>query len=192
MTYLVVGLCLFLGAHSVSIVAPGWRDRCVARIGAAAWRGLYSLVALAGLVLLIVGYGAARADPMVLYRPPFALRYVNLLLMLPVFPLLLATYLPGRISAGVKHPMLTATKSWATAHLLVNGTLADVVLFGAFLAWAVADRISLKRRAARPIRIAPPNRFNDSIAVIAGLALYVGFFHGLHRWLTGMPLLVPW
>lgn len=192
MIYLVAGLCLFLGAHSVSIIAQGWRDGMVARIGAPAWRGLYSLVSIAGFVLLVAGYGAARGDPLVLYRPPFGLRYLNLLLMLPVFPLLLATYLPGRIRSAVKHPMLVATKSWATAHLLVNGTLADVILFGAILAWAVTDRISMKWRESRPIGTAPPGRFNDLIAIVGGLALYVAFFEGLHAWLIGIPLIVPW
>ncbi|MBS0434018.1 MAG: NnrU family protein, partial [Proteobacteria bacterium] len=100
--------------------------------------------------------------------------------------LLLAAYLPGRIKAAAKHPMLVATKLWATAHLLANGNLADVLLFGGFLAWAVADRISMKQRAQRPLPGAPAGRFNDLIAVLAGLALYALFITVGHRWLIGV------
>jgi uncharacterized membrane protein len=100
--------------------------------------------------------------------------------MLPVFPLLLAAYLPGRIRDAAKHPLLAATKFWALAHLLVNGTLADVLLFGGFLAWAVADRISLKRRLQRPIQMAPPGPRNDAIAVVGGLLLFVLFLTWAH------------
>ncbi len=109
--------------------------------------------------------------------------------MLPVFPLLFATYLPGRIRTAVKHPMLVATKTWALAHLLANGMLADVLLFGGFLAWAVADRISLKRRVVRPVAGAPPSPWNDAIAIVGGLALYGITLFWLHRVLIGVPLL---
>jgi uncharacterized membrane protein len=103
---------------------------------------------------------------------------------------LLAAYLPGRIKTAAKHPMLAGVKLWAFAHLLANGALADVVLFGTFLAWAVADRISLKRRAPRPVPATPPSRWNDAIAVVGGLAVYVGIVLGGHAWLTGMPLVL--
>ena len=105
---------------------------------------------------------------------------------LTLFPLFLAAYLPGRIQRLTKHPMLVATKLWAVAHLLANGMLADVVLFGAFLAWAVADRISLKRREPVPVPGAPASRWNDLIAVVAGLGLYLAFVFGAHRWLIGV------
>jgi uncharacterized membrane protein len=111
---------------------------------------------------------------------------VALLLMLPVFPLLAAAYLPGRIKAALKHPFLVAVKLWAAAHLLANGTLADVLLFGSFLAWAVADRISLKRRPQRPLPGAPERPMNDLIAVVAGLVLYGVFVTWLHQWLIGV------
>ena len=166
MTVLIVGLALFFGIHSVSIVAPAWRDAQLAQRGEAAWKGLYSVVSGIGLALLIYGYGVARQTPVVLFTPPPALRHVALLLLLPVFVLLLAVYLPGRIKTAAKHPMLLATKLWALAHLLVNGTLADVLLFGGFLAWAVADRISLKRRPARTVPALPARPSNDVIAVI--------------------------
>ena len=186
MTLLILGLIVFLGIHSVAIAAPGWRDAQVARLGELRWKGMYSVISLIGLVLLIVGYGLARQSPTVLYTPPNFFRHLTLLLMLPVFPLLIAAYLPGRIAAAVKHPMLLAVKIWAFSHLLANGTLADVLLFGGFLAWAVADRISVKRRPARAIPQAPRRAGNDLIAVAAGLVLYVLFVWRLHLWLIGV------
>lgn len=188
MSLLILGLALFLGVHSISIVAPGWRDAQAARLGDNAWKGLYTLLSLAGFAMLVYGYGQARQAPVVLYVPPLALRHVALLLMLPVFVLLLAAYLPGRIKSAAKHPMLAATKLWALAHLLANGNLADVLLFGGFLAWAVADRISMKRRVQRPLPGAPAGPFNDVIAVVAGLALYGLFVTVGHRWLIGVAL----
>lgn len=186
MLILVLGLLLFVGMHSVSIVAPATRNRLALRLGEGGWKAIYSLIALAGLLLLVHGYGLARQQPTVLYTPPVALRHFAVVLMLPVFPLLLAAYLPGRIQSAARHPMLVATKLWALAHLLANGTLADVLLFGTLLAWAVADRISLKRRAARPVRGAPARPYNDAIVLAGGLLLYVVTLLVLHRWLTGV------
>lgn len=186
---LLLGLVVFLGVHSVSIVAPGWRSAQIARRGTGAWKGVYSIAAGVGLALLIVGYGLARQDPVVLYTPPAMLRHLALLLMLPVFPLLFAAYLPGRLRTAAKHPMLLAVKFWALAHLLANGTLADVLLFGGFLAWAVADRISVKRRPpaeAHAVPGAPPGPMNDAIAIVGGLAVYVFLVFGAHRWLFGV------
>jgi uncharacterized membrane protein len=185
-TLLIAGLVLFLGIHSVSIIAPAWRDAQLAQRGEAAWKGLYSVTAGIGLALLIYGYGIARQTPLVLYTPPTALRHAALLVMLPVFVLLLAVYLPGRIKTATKHPMLLATKLWATGHLLANGNLADVLLFGGFLAWAVADRISLKRRPARTIPTAPPSPANDAIALVGGLVIYALFVRWGHAWLIGV------
>jgi uncharacterized membrane protein len=173
MTTLILGLCLFLGVHSVSIVAPGWRDRAAARLGVWPWKGLYSLASIAGFVLLLRGYAEARVQPTWLYVPAAPMRYVAAVLMLPVFPLLLAAYLPGRIKSAARHPFLAATVLWALAHGLSNGTLHDILLFGAFLAWAVVDLISLRRRAQRPIPGAPPSAANDWIALGLGLGLYV-------------------
>ena len=186
----LVGLVLFLGVHSVSIAAPGWRDEQVTRLGEGAWKGLYSGLAAIGLGVLIYGYGLARRSPVVLYTPPRALHDLALLLMVAFFPLLIAAYLPGRIQRATRHPMLLSVKVWATAHLLANGTLADVLLFGGFLVWAVLDRISLKRRPQRPIAGAPPGRWNDAIAVVVGLALYAFFLLRGHRWLVGVSPLV--
>lgn len=186
MSLLLFGLVLFLGIHSVSIVAPAWRDRQVAR-HELAFKGIYSVASLVGLMALAHGYGLARQEPVVLYAPPIWLRHVALLLMVPVFPLFISTYFPGRIQQAARHPTLLAVKLWATAHLLANGTLADVVLFGAFLAWAVADRIAVKRRRVQHrIPGAPPSRRNDLIAVVAGLAIYVAFVWRVHAWLIGV------
>lgn len=186
MTLLILGLLVFLGTHSIAILAPGWRDSMRARLGENGWKALYGVVSLVGFVLIVKGFALARYEPVVLYTPPHWLRHVAFLVMLPVFPLLFAAYLPGRIKTAAKHPMLAAVKFWAFAHLLANGRLADVLLFGGFLAWAVIDRISLKRRPAQPIKTAPPGRFNDAIAVLAGLATYVVFILWAHLRLFGV------
>ena len=189
MLKLVLGLVIFLGVHSIRIVAPGWRDRMIARLGVGGWKGLYSIASLAGFVLIVGGYAAARLEPIALYYPPFWLRHLMMLLMLPVFPLLVAAYLPGRIKAAVKHPMLTATKAWALSHLLVNGMLADVLLFGGFLAWAVIDRISAGKRPQPAAATTPPSIMYDVIAVVVGLLLYVAFAFWAHpRWI-GVPVM---
>jgi uncharacterized membrane protein len=188
MLYLILGLVIFLGVHSVEIFSPTFRNRAVARLGEKGYKGIYSVLSIIGFVLLVWGYGVARQHPVLVYAPPLWMRHLTLLLMLPVFPLLLAAYLPGRIKAAVKHPMLAAIKMWAFAHLLANGMLADVLLFGGFLIWAVADRISVKRRAVvRPVLGPPPGKYNDLIAVVGGLALYVAFVFWLHLWLIGVP-----
>jgi len=181
MPLLIAGLVLFLGVHSIAMVSPSFRARAIQRVGEGAWKGLYALISLVGFVLICYGFGLARQAPVVLYSPPTWLRHVTFLIMLPVFPLVLAAYLPGRIKAAAKHPMLAAVKFWAFAHLLANGSLADVLLFGGFLAWAVADRISVKRRSIpQVLRTAPPRPWNDAIAVVLGLAIYallIGWAH---------------
>jgi len=186
MDVLIAGLVIFLGVHSIAIVAPELRNRTMARWSEGVWKGLYGLLSLIGLVLIIHGFGLTRRTPMLLYTPPGWMRDLTFLLMLPVFPLLIAAYLPGRIKTAVKHPMLAAVKFWAFAHLLANGTLADVLLFGGFLAWAVLDRVSLKHRPPQPLRTAPAGRLNDAIAVVLGLALYVSFIGWAHARLFGV------
>jgi uncharacterized membrane protein len=186
MLYLIIGLVLFLGAHSVEIFSTTFRANAIARMGERPWKGLYTLISIIGFILIIWGYGQARQDPVLLYAPPVWMRHLSALIMVPVFPLILAAYLPGRIKAALKHPMLAGVKFWALAHLLANGMLADVLLFGSFLAWAVADRISFKRRVVRPIQTAPPSKMNDVIAVVAGLAIYVAFVLWLHTWMIGV------
>ena len=188
MLQLILGLVLFLGIHSISIVALPTRNAMAARMGEWPFKGLYSLVAIAGLVLIVYGYGQARLHPTILYTTPEWTRHLAMLVMLPAFPALLATYLPGRISQTLGHPMLVAVKFWALAHLLVNGTLADVLLFGGFLAWAVADRISMKRRPQRDIPRAPRTAFNDVIVVVGGLGIYLAFVFWLHSAWIGVSI----
>lgn len=185
MLAMVAGLVILLGVHSISIAAPAWRESMVQRLGPRAWKGLYSLASILGLALLVWGYRLARLEPVVLYEPPSWTRHAAAVLMLPVFPLLLATYFPGRIKAIVKHPMLAATMAWALAHLLANGTRADALLFGSFLAWALMDRISVERRVARPSPGSPSSALNDGIALVGGLAIYGLFVAGLHLRLFG-------
>ena len=188
MSMLILGLILFLGVHSVSIVSDDWRDRMVAKLGVVPFKAVYGLISIAGLVLIVQGYSAARMDPIWLWQPPAFLRHVSTLLMLPVFPALLAAYLPGRISQTLKHPMLVAVKAWAVAHLLVNGALAALLLFGSFLAWAVVDRISMKHREARSLPLIKERPANDIIAIVGGLALYLAFVFWLHLYLFGVAI----
>jgi len=188
MTTLLLGLVLFLGIHSVAILAPAGRDRLAARLGLA-WKAGYAVVAALGLWLVVTGFWDARAHATTLYIPTAPMRGMALVLMLAVFPCLWASYLPGRIHAALRHPMLAATTVWAVAHLLANGSTADALLFGALLAWSLADRVSLRHRPSRPLPMAPAWRFNDLLVVVLGLATYGLFLGGLHRWLFGLSVL---
>jgi uncharacterized membrane protein len=188
MIILILGLVLFLGAHSLQIVAADWRQAMLARLGEGPWKGLYSLVAAVGLVLIVWGYGLARQDPVVLWLPPEWLKHLAVALNLVAFVLFAAYLVPaGRMKARIGHPMVVAVKTWAFAHLLANGTLADVVLFGAFLAWAIADFISNRRRdrAEGRVRVAGPAR-NDALAVAIGVVIWAAFVWRLHQWLIGV------
>ncbi|WP_439527420.1 NnrU family protein [Pannonibacter sp.] len=189
MFYLIAGLVLFFGCHGVTMKRD-LRTRLITRLGEGGYKGLYSLVSAAGLALIIFGYGQARFEgaPLV-YEAPTWLRHMALLLLLPVFVFLIAAYVPGRIKTAVKHPMLVAVKLWSLAHLLANGDLASVLLFGSFLAYAVIDRISLKRRPASDTGGAPAIQLGaagDIIALVGGLALYGLFVWKLHLWLFGV------
>ncbi len=188
MTMLLLGLVLFLGMHSVSIFALGWRDAMAAR-SAVGWKAAYGVVSLVGLLLIIAGYGHSRMEGAhaPLWVLPGFLNHLVALLMLPVFILFLAPYFPGRIKTAAKHPQLVAVKLWAFSHLLVNSTVPDLLLFGSFLAWAVVDRISMKRRPVRePAVVAPAAPANDIILVVVGLAAYVGFAFWGHVALIGV------
>jgi len=186
MLLMILGLVLFLGTHSVTIFAPAWREATVARHGAGRWKGLYSLVSLVGLVLVTWGFALARQSPVIVYIPSAGMRAVAPLLTLPVFPLLIGAYVPGRIRAIFKHPMLVAVKLWALVHLLANGMLHEVILFGSLLAWAVALRIALKRRPPRPAPDIPIRRFNDASAIIVGVVLFLATVFVLHRAVLGV------
>ena len=188
MTTLIAGLVLFLGMHSISIVAAPLRDSLAAK-SELGWKAFYSIVSLAGFILIIQGYSEARIGADVLYTTPRWLWHVAGFLMLPTFALFLAPYFPGRISAAAKHPQLVAVKLWAFAHLLMNGTVPDVVLFGSFLAWGVADRISMKRREQRKLPGMPKTAANDIIIIVLGLGLYAATVLWLHERFIGGHLL---
>ncbi|WP_395701660.1 NnrU family protein [Aquabacterium sp.] len=170
MTVLVLGLLLFLGMHSARIVAEGTRTGFIAARGEKAWKGLYTLVSVLGFGLVVWGYGLARQQPVVLWASPTWTRHLAALLMLPSFVLLTAAYVPGNgLKARLGHPMLLGVKTWALAHLLANNTLADLLLFGGFLAWAV-----LCFRSARARDRAAGTRYPAGSAARSGLTLVVG------------------
>jgi uncharacterized membrane protein len=188
MALLILGLLIFIGIHLVPTQVNA-RAGAVARLGESGYKGLFSLVAFVGLVLIIYGFGQARfatsGNPQ-LWMPPAWSRHATMTLMLPVFILLAAAYLPGRISAAVKHPMLLSVKLWALAHLLISGRLAQLLLFGGLLAWAVFDRISVKRRDVA-VKTGPAR--NDIIAIVIGLAAYAFMLTRGHTLLIGVPLI---
>jgi len=188
MTLLLLGLALFLGVHSTRIVAEGWRTATVARVGEKPWKAIYSLLSIAGFVLLVIGYGAARQSPVVLFAPPVWTRHLAALLTIPAFVLLVAAYVPGNaIKRAIGHPMVAGVKVWALAHLLANGTLADVLLFGTFLAWAVLGFIAARRRdraAGTTYPAGPGSR--TAITVVVGLVAWAVFAFALHRPLIGV------
>ncbi|MBM4245561.1 MAG: hypothetical protein FJ148_17435 [Deltaproteobacteria bacterium] len=188
MLLLALGLVLFLGVHSVRILADGWRARCIAAVGEPAWKGAYSLLAIAGLVLVIQGYAAARLAPVVLWAPPLWTRHAAALLTVPAFVLLAAAYVPGtHVKRAVGHPMVLAVAIWAAAHLLANGTLADAFLFGAFGLWAAADYTAARRRdRAAATAYAAGSWARDALATGFGLALWLAFTFWLHRALFGV------
>ena len=188
MTFLVLGLILFLGTHSVRIVADGWRTAQVGRLGLNRWKGLYSLASAAGLALVVWGYGLARAEPVALWLPPAWTRHAAALLTLPAFILIAAAYVPGsRIKAALGHPMLAGVKVWAIAHLLSNGNLADALLFGAFLLWAVLDfRSARQRDRAAGVTYRPGTAARDGMVIAAGAGVWALFAGFLHLWLIGV------
>jgi uncharacterized membrane protein len=188
MAWLVLGLVLFLGPHSVRIAADDWRSATIARLGERPWKGLYSLLSLAGFALVVWGYGQARQQPVVLWTPPRGMQHLAALLMVPSFVLLVAAYVPrNAIRARLHHPMVLGVKTWAVAHLLANGTLADVVLFGAFLVWAVLDFRSARRRD-RDVGATYPagTARGTTITIVVALVLYVVFLFWAHAWLIGV------
>ena len=188
MSYLVLGLLLFLGVHSVRIFADEWRTKQLAQRGEAAWKGLYSLAAIASFVLVVWGFGQARLTPVVLWVTPRGMSHLAALLTLLAFVLLAAAYVPrNHIKASLRHPMVLAVKTWALAHLLANNTLADVVLFGAFLLWAALDFRSLRQRdrAGAP-RPAAGTAMGTSITVLVGAVAWAVFAFWAHALLIGV------
>lgn len=189
MTLLILGLVLFLGTHSVRIFADGWRTAMRERVGEHAWKGVYSLLSLAGFVMLCYGYGQARLEPTVLWASPIWTRHLAALLLLPAFVMLFSAHVPGNaIKARLKHPMVLGVKVWALAHLLANNTLADLLLFGGVLVWAVFDYRAARQRDAAAGTVYPPGRVGPTlVAVAVGLAVYGVFAFWAHRALIGVP-----
>jgi uncharacterized membrane protein len=192
MLLLVVGLVLFFAIHLVP-TAPDLRAGLIQRFGASAYKALFGVISLAGFVLIVMGYHKMQLNPgknVVLWESPVWLNHVTWLLMLPAMIALVAAYVPSRIRSALKHPMLVAIKLWALSHLIVNGDLASLVLFGSFLAYAVYDRISVKRRGALgPLGAKTGGIAADITVVVAGVALYAFMLHVGHGWLIGVPLM---
>ena len=187
MPWLIAGLAVFLGIHSLRMVAPSWRDARLSAMGEGPWKGIYSLVSLAGLLLLIWGYAVARPEAGILYVPPVWTRHLAWLLMALSFIAMMVFNLPaGKLKPLLKHPMLLSVKLWAFAHLLVNGDLPSLVLFGGLLAWAILEMLVLNRVTPAPVTAHPVPIRKEGMAVVGALVVF--FAVGLiHSWLGYNP-----
>ena len=188
MAWLIAGLLIFMVPHCVRMVADGWRTRLLAQVGEGPYKGVYSLFSIVGFGLIIYGFGVARQQPVQLWSPPVAMRHVASLLMLVSFILLAATYVPGnQFKARLHHPMVLSVKTWALAHLLANGNLAHMVLFGAFLAWAVWNFVASRRRDRAQNVVYPAGTAGATVTTGAvGLIAWGVFAFWLHGWLIGV------
>ncbi len=186
MLVLLIGLAGFLGLHCVRIVAPAWREARIARMGEGAWKGLYSVASLVFFVLMVWGYGLARQHPVLVWVTPMGLRHLGMALVAVAFVLLAAAYVPDNaIKARLRHPMILGVKLWAFAHLLMSGWLHSMVVFGAFLVWAIADFASARRRAVQPA-VGKSSAAMTVLTVVGGLVFCAVFALWLHRWLIGI------
>lgn len=191
MTLLIIGLVLFLGIHSVRIVADGARDRFLATRGKGAWKGLYSLASALGLFFIIWGYGAARSQPVALWEPLSGTKPIAVALMLLAFVLIVAAYIPGNgVKARLHHPMVLSVIAWAVAHLLVKNTLASLLLFGSFGVWAALSFHAARQRdVAGGVVYAPGRLVPTVITLVAGVAAWAAFsLWGHGAWLGVQPL----
>jgi len=187
MLVLILGLVLFLGIHSVRMIAPGFRDQRMEAMGENGWKGVFAVISLVGLALIIWGWSKYRLEAPEIYQPPEWGRHANYLLTLLAFILIAsANVKAGRIKAAVGHPMLLGTIFWSLGHLLANGDLASILLFGAFLVYAIADRIAVVGRADSPPVFVSYR--GDVIAIVGGGVVYAAFLFWLHGALIGMPL----
>jgi len=192
MMLLIAGLALFFAIHLLPLNRP-LRDGLATRFGENAYKGVFSVVALIALILIVMGFHKMQLmvgskNPIVWFPPDWT-RHVTFLFMLPAMILLVAAYVPSRIRAATKHPMLAAVKVWAVGHLIANGDAASIVLFGGFLAWAVYSRIALKRQGDLGAGGKDAPILNDVLVVVVGLALYAFMLIWGHTWLIGVPLL---
>jgi uncharacterized membrane protein len=185
---LVAGLVLFLGMHATRIPNDQRRSGMIARIGKNKYRAIYTAVSIVGLVLIVVGYGQARLDPVFVWNPPAAMRHIAALLMLISFIMLAACYVPGNhIKAKLQHPMTLSVKVWALAHLIANGTLADMVLFGSFLVWAVLlFKTARKRSVPMSFSGKGPTKVGTLMTVVVGVIGWLVFAAWLHVHLIGI------
>ncbi|WP_432378817.1 NnrU family protein [Duganella sp. P38] len=188
MTILILGLILFLGLHSIRIFAEDWRNAARARIGLLAWRAMYSVVSITGFLLIVWGYSLCREAPVVIWTPPPATRHIAALLAVIAFIFIAAAYVPRNgIKARLHHPMTLGVKTWALAHLIANGTLHDILLFGGFLAWAILlYRASRKRDAAQGTAYAAGSVTGTAATIAAGIASAGVFAMWLHAPLIGV------
>ena len=188
MQIMIYGLFVFLGVHVLPLLFPGWRQRQIERFGERSWKALFALVALAGLVLVCIGFGRARQLPLALYVPPLALAHLNALFTLVAFVLVVAAYVPrNHIKSVLGQPMLLGVAVWASGHLLATGMLYDVVLFGAFLAWALPMAVWLRQRdRLTGVRYPAGTLRGDALAVAIGVVAWAVFAFWLHRWLIGV------
>jgi uncharacterized membrane protein len=191
MLMLILGLVLFLGPHSLRIVADGWRNARVAALGEKRWKIVFSLVSIAGFVVLVWGFGQARQDPVVLYTTPLWLHHLNALFTLVAFVLFFAAHGPANhFKAALGHPMYAGIKVWAFGHLLATGMLHDVVLFGAFLLWAIAGFAAGRRRDRRAGVVYPAGTLRgDIVPIVVGIAAWALFAFWLHaKWIGVAPM----
>lgn len=188
MAILILGLVLFLGVHSIRIVADGWRTATIGRVGELPWKAVYALLSIVGFVLIVWGFGLARQQPVQLWMPPRGMRHLASLLTLISFVLVAAAYVPrNAIKARLHHPMVLGVKVWALAHLLANGNVAHMVLFGAFLVWAALSfRAARARdRAAGTVYLAGTPA-GTAITVVVGAAAWAVFAFWAHGYLIGI------
>lgn len=188
MTLLVLGLVIFLGVHSTRVFADGWRSAQLARLGEKGWKGLYTLASVVGLVMLVWGYGVARQTPVPLWTPVVGLRHLASLLTLLAFVLIAAVYVPrNSLKARIGHPMVVGVKVWALSHLLANHTLADLLLFGGFLVWAVLCFRAARRRDRAAGTTYPAGTLQGNLlTVVTGVAGWLVFAMWLHGPLIGV------
>lgn len=187
MSLLIIGLILFLGSHSARIFAEPWRNHMIDRLGEVKWKGLCAIFSLIGLVLIVIGYGQARQMPIVLWQPPTYLAHIAILLNLVAFIFLASSLSKNNaISLKLKHPMILGVKVWALAHLLANGTLTALILFGSFLLWAVLDFRSARKRPILMPEKAVVSTKATIIVIVSGVVVWAAFIFGLHQYLIGV------
>jgi uncharacterized membrane protein len=184
---LIIGLIVLLGAH-VFVTFRDARERMIGRIGHNGYRALFSIVSIVGLALIVWGFAEYRAHEWLqIWSPPAFMRHITVLLMLFASIFMVAAFVPSHIKVRLKHPMLASVKTWALAHLLSNGDLGAIVLFGSFLAWGVYARIAAKKRGDVGTKTAPSGWTNDAIVIVVGIIVYLALGFAFHPYVIGVP-----